>query len=321
MKFINSFKEGDRVQGVYFCKSKAILQTKAGKDYFNVMLKDKSATMDTKIWEVTSSGIEDFDTGDYIYIEGEVVSYNNQLQLKAHRVRKAESDEYDKNDFVESSTKDIKDMEKELDSLIVSVKHKGYNKLLNEIFVDDKNFRKVFVDGSAAKTVHHAFLHGLLEHTLSVAKMAKAMAENYTDVNVDLVVTASLLHDIGKTKELSELPQSEYTDCGQLIGHIVMGYEMIKRHADEIKEISDREKNELYHCILSHHGSLEFGSPRTPMLMEAFIVSSADNVDAKLETMRENFQNAKVTNKKDKEGFMYDNFIKGNIRETTKVNN
>lgn len=318
MTYINQMKEGDRISGIYFCKSKASMLTKAGKEYFNVMIADKTGTLDTKVWDVDSPGINDFDQGDYIAIDGEIVSYNGQLQFKATRISVAKEGEYNLADFIASSKRDYNEMKEKFDGLIAGIKNKGYKKLLTSIFIDDKNTRKIFDDMGAAKTVHHVFLHGLLEHTLNVTNISLLVAKNYTDVNCDLVVATALLHDIGKIRELSSLPQSEYTDEGQLLGHIVMSYDIARDALKNVPELSDKEKNELLHCILAHHGSLEFGSPKAPMLMEAYIVSACDNIDAKLETIRETIENMKVTNKKDANGFVYNKFLGGNTRETTK---
>ena len=153
--------------------------------------------------------------------------------------------------------------------------------------IEDKEFISSFAKHSAAKTVHHSFVGGLLEHTLSVTRLAAFFADNYPAINRDLLIAAALLHDIGKTKELSFFPMNEYTDDGQLLGHIMIGAEMIHDKAQKIEGFPELLETELKHCILSHHGEYEFGSPKKPALIEAIALNFADNADAKLETMTE----------------------------------
>ena len=316
MQFINQLKDGDELHSVYHIKTKSQATAKTGKEYFNVSLSDKTATIDARIWDVNAPGIEEFKVGDFAYVEGEVISYNSQLQVKITRLRIAAEDECNCEDYFATSKFNKDDMAKELDSLIGEVKNKNYNKLLKSFFIDDKKFREKFLSHQGAKTVHHSFVSGLVEHTLSTTKLAKAIANNYDDINLDLVITTALLHDIAKIDEIASYPLNEYTDEGMLVGHIVLGYDIISKRIDELGGFSNIEKYELLHSILSHHGTPEFGSPKQPMLMEAYIVSQADNTDAKLELMRENIANAKITNKMDSNGFISNKFLGTNFRET-----
>lgn len=316
MQFINKLKDGDELNSVYHVKTKSQATAKTGKEYFNVCLSDKTGTIDAKIWDVNAPGIEEFKAGDFVAVEGDVISYNNQLQVKVSRLRIADKDEFNNEDYFATSKYDKADMAKELDSLIANVKNKNYSKLLKSFFIDDKKFREKFLSHQGAKTVHHSFVSGLVEHTISTTKLAIAIANNYDDINLDLVITTSLLHDIAKIDEIAPYPINEYTDEGMLIGHIVLGYEIISKRIDELGGFTEIEKFELLHCILSHHGTPEFGSPKQPMLMEAYIVSQADNTDAKLELMRENIANAKITNKMDSNGFITNKFLGTNFRES-----
>ena len=316
MQFINKLKDGDELNSVYHVKTKSQATAKTGKEYFNVCLSDKTGTIDAKIWDVNAPGIEEFKAGDFVAVEGDVISYNNQLQVKVSRLRVADKDEFNNEDYFATSKYDKADMAKELDSLIANVKNKNYSKLLKSFFIDDKKFREKFLSHQGAKTVHHSFVSGLVEHTISTTKLAIAIANNYDDINLDLVITTSLLHDIAKIDEIAPYPINEYTDEGMLIGHIVLGYEIISKRIDELGGFTEIEKFELLHCILSHHGTPEFGSPKQPMLMEAYIVSQADNTDAKLELMRENIANAKITNKMDSNGFITNKFLGTNFRES-----
>lgn len=317
MQFINKLKDGDRLSSIYHIKTKTQAVTKAGKDYYTVKLQDKTGSIDGKIWDIYAPGIDEFDSNDFVYVDGEILSYNGQLQAKITRIRKANDDEYIAEDYFSTSIYNKNDMMTEVEKLISEVKNKNYNKLLKSFFIDDSNMREKYMVHQAAKVVHHSFVSGLIEHSLSTARLAKAIASNYNDINVDLVITASLLHDIAKINEISPFPSNEYTDEGQLIGHLVLGYDMVKSKIRELGGFSEKESVELLHCILSHHGTVEFGSPKLPMLMEAYVVSQADNTDAKLEIMRETIADAKVTNKLDSNGFVGNNkFLGTNFRES-----
>ena len=317
MQFINKLKDGDKLSSVYHIKSKIQATAKNGKDYFSVQLQDKTGVMDGKIWDINSVGIGEFDTSDFCSVDGDVISYNGQLQVKIFRIRKVDIDEYNPDDYFATSKYDRNDMAKELVSFIEKVKNVHFKKLLNSFFVDDKNFREKFISHQGAKAVHHSFVGGLIEHTLSTTRLAYAIAKTYDDINVDMVITASLLHDIGKVDEIVAYPTNEYSDDGQLLGHIVLGYGIIKDRIDKLGIFTDKEKTELLHCIISHHGSVEFGSPKLPMTMEAYVVAQADNTDAKLEIMREAIAQAKVNKKMDLNGFVGVNKYYGsNLRES-----
>ena len=312
MKYISSLREGERINEIYLCKSKQTAMTKAGKPYDNVILQDKTGTLDAKIWDTGSVGIEEFDAMDYVAITGDITSFQGNLQCSIKRARKVREGEYDPADYLPVSKKDIEEMYKELMALIQSVKNPYLGKLLH-MFFDNEEFAKRFKFHSAAKSVHHGFVGGLLEHSLSVAKNCDFFAGNYPVLNRDLLITAAIFHDVGKLKELSVFPENDYTDAGQLLGHIVIGSEWI---SDAIKKIDGFPvvlANELKHCILSHHGELEFGSPKKPALIEAVALSFADNIDAKMETFTE-LLSVVPENNTDWQG--YNRFMETNYRRT-----
>ena len=204
-------------------------------------------------------------------------------------------------------------MYEELLGFIKSVKNPYLNRLLSSFFVDDAAFAKAFQFHSAATTVHHGFVGGLLEHTLSVTKLCDYYAGYYKELNRDLLIAAAIFHDIGKTKELSRFPENDYTDDGQLLGHIIIGTEMVSERMKEIEGFPASIAVELKHCILAHHGELEYGSPKKPALLEALALNFADNTDAKMETMIEAL-NAGGENK----GWLgFNRLLESNIRRTT----
>ncbi|MEG1458153.1 MAG: HD domain-containing protein [Acetivibrio sp.] len=313
MKYINELHEGEMLTEIYFCKVKNILKTKMGKSYYSLLLQDKTGTLDAKIWEL-SNGIENFDQMDYISIQGQVTSFQGALQLNVNRVRKCQEGEYDPKDYMPVSKKEIKVMYQELLELIETVKEPHLKKLLESFFVEDKSFIKIFKDHSAAKSVHHGFIGGLLEHTLGVTKMCEYMATAYPILNRDLLITAAIFHDIGKTDEISEFPLNDYTDDGQLLGHIYMGAEMLGSRIRTIPGFPIKLASELKHCILAHHGELEYGSPKKPAIVEAIALNFADNADAKIQTMTEILEGAGDNT----DWLGYNRLFESNLRATSK---
>lgn len=314
MKFIETLREGERINDVYLCKYKQSAVTKNGKPYENVILQDKTGTIDAKIWEPNSMGIDDFDMMDYVAVVGDVSSFQGALQVSIKRVRKVREGEYDPLNYLPVSEYDIEDMYKQLITFVNGIKNPYLSKVAKHFFVDDTEFVKQFKFSSAAKSVHHGFVGGLLEHTLSVLKLCQFYVKQYPILNEDLLYTAALCHDIGKVYELSAFPLNDYTDDGQLLGHIVMGCEMVGEQIRAIDGFPKKLGNELKHCILAHHGELEFGSPKKPALVEAVALNFADNTDAKMETMKEIFKAAGEQN----DWLGYNRLLESNIRKTSK---
>lgn len=286
MKYISTFQEGDRIGDVYLCKHRQSATSRNGKTYENVTLQDKTGSIDCKIWDPESSGIEEFGPLSYIYVNGEVTSFNNNLQLNIKRARIAHADEYKASDYLPVSEKDPEQMYSLLMESLGRVKNPWLSQLIAKYF-GSADFKDAFMKHSAAKTVHHGFVGGLLEHTLSVVNLCEYYCSRYPYLNHDLLITAAAFHDVGKLKEISSFPENDYTDDGQLLGHIVMGSELVGYGCRTIKNFPHKLQSELQHCILAHHGELEYGSPKKPALPEALALNLADNTDARLETMKE----------------------------------
>lgn len=283
MLFIESIKENDQVVDHYLCASKQILKTRAGKTYYSIRLQDKTGTIDSKIWDLTD-GIGHFETGDYIKIEGSVVTFQGGLQINIRRVRKSEESEYDPKDYVPTSKFNIDDMYSEFLGYIDKVENTYVKQLCEAFFVDDKAMAKRFKEHGAAKTVHHNFFGGLLEHTLGIVKICDFLADQYPQVNRDILFAGAFFHDIGKTVELTELPIVEYSDEGQLLGHIMIGVEWVNEKINQIPGFPKPLGNMIKHCIIAHHGELAYGSPKKPAILEAALLHYADNIDAKVMT-------------------------------------
>ena len=311
MKFIKELKEGDRVFDIYLCKHKQEAVTKNGKPYESVILQDKTGTIDAKVWEPNNPGIGDYDDLDYIEVYGDVTNFQGQLQISVKRIRVCREGEYNPSDYLPVSSKGIDTMYNELKTLIGSIKNTYLHQLLQDLFIDDADFAKKFCNSSAAKTVHHGFVGGLLEHTLSVTKLCDYYCSAYPILQRDLLLTAAMCHDIGKVKEISAFPVNDYTDDGQLLGHIVMGAQMVGERAAKIDGFPHNLLAELQHCILAHHGELEYGSPKKPALAEAMALNLADNADAKMQTLTELFKD-----KKGNDWLGYNRLFESNIRKT-----
>ena len=312
MRYVNELREGEMVSEIYLCKSKQSLKTKAGKTYYSLILQDKTGTLDGKIWDL-SSGIDHFEEMHYIKVEGQVTQYQGVNQLNIRRVRVAMEGEYVPSDYMPCTDKDVSKMYQDLLALIGKVENTYLKKLLQMFFVEDVEFLETFKNHSAAKKVHHGFIGGLLEHTLSVTKLCEFYSMQYPVLNKDLLLTAAMFHDIGKVKELSAFPENDYTDEGQLLGHIIIGTMMLDEKIRQIPNFPKTLENELKHCILAHHGEYEYGSPKKPAIVEALALNMADNTDAKMQTFKELLQG-------DKENEVWMGFQRlfdSNMRKTT----
>lgn len=315
MKYISTLKEGDRGTETYLCRKRTQGISKNGKAFESLTLCDKSGSIDAKIWDVDSEGIGDYEELDFITVTGDITSWNGALQFNIKRLRKADVSDFDMADYIPASKKDIGQMYQELTGFIDSVRSSYMQALLKKYFVDDAAFIDTFKKHSAAKSVHHGFTGGLLEHTLSVTKNCDFFCKQYPFLDRDLLITASIFHDVGKVKELSSFPKNDYTDEGQLLGHIMIGANMIDRAIDDIPDFPEVKRKELIHCILAHHGELEFGSPKKPAIAEAIALSFADNIDAKMETIFEALENVDENNLT-WQGF--NKLLNSNIRRTGK---
>ena len=312
MRFIDGLCEGETIRNVYLCKGKRSAETRNGKPYDNLILQDKTGTLDGKVWDPNSQGIADYDEKDFIEVFGDVINYNGNLQLNIRHIRKAEEGEYNPADYMPTTDKSVDGMYEELTAYIRQISNKYLRQVLEFYYIKDEAFIKKFKAHSAAKTVHHGFSGGLLEHTLSVTRMCDYFATSYSILNRDLLLSSAILHDIGKVKELSDFPDNDYTDEGQLIGHIVIGVEMINDAIRSIPGFPEKLAHELKHCIVAHHGELEYGSPKKPALAEAVALNMADSTDAKLQTLTELFKGKTGT-----EWLGYNRLFESNLRRAS----
>lgn len=253
---------------------------RSGEPYIRFSLSDGQKTIKAVLWDNLDQVTDKIQSGTVVKIQGSVTQYQNELQLTIHRIRLATIEEANVSDFLPRTDHDIEEMMQEITTLIESI-NTTYLKNLLESFFLNETIRQQFCDAPAAKKLHHNVLGGLVEHTLTVTKICNFLASIYPSLNRDILITASLLHDIGKIVELE--PNSfEYSDAGRLLGHLFIGAEKILEHSAKLDEENQELKLELLHAILAHHGSQEWGSPIVPMTIEAMALHYADNLDAKL---------------------------------------
>ncbi len=313
MKCIVDLKVSERFGQVFYCKSKYTKTTKKGDAYHDIIVQDKTGVMDGKIWKCEIlPNIGDFEAGDFIFASGFVDSFDNNLQLNISSVRVAEPGEYKDEDFFPVTTKDIDKLYDTLLDYIKMIRNPQMKALLEHFFVKDEEFIQQFKKHTAAESIHHGFIGGLLEHTVSVTRICNVFSSMYPEINRDLLLAAAMLHDIGKLREIAYFPLNNYTDEGQLLGHIYMGCEMVREKIKDIPDFPEKTELELCHCILAHHGELEYGSPKKPALFEAVALNHADNADAKLESFRE-----AITSTTSNEWLPYNKVFGSGIRKTT----
>ncbi|TCK89043.1 3'-5' exoribonuclease [Natranaerovirga hydrolytica] len=286
MYYISELREGEQVSEHYLCKQKQILKTRAGKTYYSLKLQDKTGILDAKVWDL-NDGIDDFNQNDYIKVEGQVVTFQSAYQLNIRRIRRSQEGEYDPKNYIPTSDRDLDEMYQELLGYIEAIQEPTIKQLTEKFFVEDKDFVNKFKEHSAAKSMHHSYMGGLLEHTLCILNLCEFYAKQYPIINKDILYASALFHDIGKMEELSTFPENDYTDEGQLLGHIIIVLQWIDEKAKEITGMKKSIINHIKHCIIAHHGELEYGSPKKPQTIEALALHFADNTDAKLRTFTE----------------------------------
>ena len=285
---IRALKEGEVFTGHLLAQEAAFRVSAKGGEYLELKLADASGDLKGFLWDLRAiEGDMDAVKADaFLFVKGAAQAYNGRLQLRLDKVRAASDAEIaDPGLFFPVSARPVPEMLAELDRWVASIRDPWIARLLASMFVEDAALREAFAKAPAAKSMHHAFLGGLLEHTLSILGMADRACAHYPELNRDLVLAGVLLHDVGKTAELSYARSFGYTDAGNLVGHISMEAQWIHRAADRIEGFPEELRLHLLHIVLSHHGKLEFGSPVLPKTPEALLVHYLDDLDGKLEAM------------------------------------
>jgi 3'-5' exoribonuclease len=284
--FINEIRENDLVEGVFWVKEKAMPFTRTGTPYLRVRLTDRTGEIEGRIWDGVEEFADLFEREDFIRIKAQATSYQDQVQLNIKSLTKTERGEVALEDFLPASEKDPEEMLAELIKIAEGIENR-YLKELVMAFLGDEEFMTLFKRAPGAKRLHHAYLGGLLEHTLSVVKLIQEIKGHYEGINHDLLLAGGTLHDIGKVNELSYDIAFDYTDEGRLVGHIVMGTQMVEAKISQIKGFPKELAMLMRHLMVSHHGQHEWGSPTRPMTLEANILYYLDDLDAKVNGIKE----------------------------------
>ncbi len=278
---VEELAEGLSVEEVYLVRNASMRETRTGKNYIAAELGDATGKITTRVWDAQPAHASSFKAGNFLHVRGHVESYQGQPQLVVGSFRPVEAAEVDMAAFLPATPRDVGEMQKKLEALVKSVKDKPLRALLNAFF-DDEDFAARFSQAPAASDFHHAYVGGLLEHTVSVAGSAARTAEEHQELDRDLLVAGALLHDLGKVWELSAGPVMDYTDAGRLLGHIVMGSLEAEKRMSAIPGFPAETRRQLLHLLISHHGQREFGSPVLPATPEALALHHLDNLDAKI---------------------------------------
>lgn len=283
--FIADFENSQYLDGVYCIYNAQLGQTKAGKPYLKALIRDKSGQIAARMWNITEQQFKALPTNGFVWLEGQTQPYQGERQLIVQDIRAVEVSAEDLPNLLPATEKDVDQMMAELRELLGTLKHPGIRALVDE-YLNDRALMSAFRSSPAAVSMHHAYLGGLLEHTLQLCKLADLMLPRYPKLNRDLVITGLFLHDLGKCLELSYEYGFTYTNEGQLVGHIVLGSLWLQRKAEAIAakggvELPHEALLVLHHIILSHHGIPEYGAAKVPSTPEAIFVSRLDELDAK----------------------------------------
>ncbi|MDZ4186199.1 MAG: HD domain-containing protein [Desulfuromonadales bacterium] len=279
--FVEQIRERDVIESPFLVRDKTLAMAKNGKPYMTVKLIDRSGEIEGRIWDRVDEFDAVFDRDDFIVVHGKASTYLNKKQLVISNLRKISENEIDLVDFLPVSPRDNEEMRRELQTLVASLRDPSL-RALAESFFNDAGLLRAFATAPAAKSMHHAYIGGLLEHSLAIAALVDLVAPRYPTLNRDLMILGALLHDIGKIGELSYVRSFDYTDEGKLIGHIVMGVEMIDERIRTFPDFPRGTAMLIKHLILSHHGQYDYGSPKRPKTLEAIVLNFLDDLDSKI---------------------------------------
>jgi 3'-5' exoribonuclease len=283
--FVSELESGKMSTAVFLVQAKEIRQKKTGEPYLSLTLGDRTGDLDAKMWDNVADVMDTFGRDDFVRVRGILQVYNNRPQFTLHKLQRVDEAAVDPSDFFPASSRDPEEMLAELRRQICAMSNPHLRGLLELVFSDETVARR-FSKAPAAKFIHHAYLGGLIEHVLSMCGLCRLLAAHYKTVDVDLLLTGAMLHDIGKIYELSYDRSFGYTSDGQLLGHIFLAGRMVEEKLAQLPDFPPKLRTLVHHLILSHHGSLEFGSPKLPLFPEALLLHYLDDLDAKMECMR-----------------------------------
>jgi 3'-5' exoribonuclease len=282
-------QENKVITSSFVVASKQVKAKKNGEPYLAVTLADRTGQIEAKMWDNVEEFIDVFEQDDFLKIKGLINKYKNRFQLTIHKLRRMEEAEIDFTDYLPKTTKDIGELWRTLTEFVATFQN-PHLKALVELFMADAEIGERYRNAPAAKTLHHAYIGGLLDHVVSLFRSCDLMCRNYPQVNRDLLLTGAFLHDIGKIHELTYNRAFSYTTRGQLLGHMIIELEMLQAKLAKLPGFPAELKALLEHLIISHHGQYEFGSPKLPMFPEALMLHYLDDLDSKMEAMRAHFE-------------------------------
>jgi 3'-5' exoribonuclease len=281
--------ENQTITSNFVVASKQVKNKKNGEVFLAVTLADCSGQLQANMWDNVSDALNAFNQDDFIKVKGMVQRYNGRWQLTIHKLRKLAEREIDYTDYIPKTPKDIDQLWRTLGNFVESIENPWLKRLVQNFMADD-TVAAAYKNAPAAKTLHHAYVGGLLDHVVSLFTVCDLAVRNYPQVNRDLLLTGAFLHDIGKIYELTYQRSIAYTTRGQLLGHMIIELEMLQQKLAEIPGFPDELKIMIEHLIISHHGQYEFGSPKLPMFPEALMLHYLDDLDSKMESMRAQFE-------------------------------
>jgi 3'-5' exoribonuclease len=285
-QLIKDIRPGEEVKSVFFTQRKELRKTRRGDLYISLELADRSGSVEAKIWDQVAKYKDSFSEKEFVAVNGRAGVYQDQLQLEIKTIRRCREEEVDLEQFLRKATADLVELEETLRLMVSELKERNLRELLGRL-LEDEDFMERFRRAPAAKSYHHPYLGGLLEHTVSVALVCDKICSLYPGVDRELLISAAILHDVGKIKELEYGRAILYSDEGRFLGHLVLGDEMLRELIQSMPGFPPELEMRLRHAILSHHGELEWGSPKQPMTMEALILHHVDNLDAKANSFLE----------------------------------
>ncbi|RMG60585.1 MAG: HD domain-containing protein [Deltaproteobacteria bacterium] len=265
----------------FLVTSKSVLRTNAGKPYLNITLRDKSGEIEGRVWDNVEELSSRFSAFDFVKVTGSLVNHQGRYQVKVLDIEGVSGDEVDPADYIPSSEKPPEEMWEDLLSLVETLKDEKVKKFVRGVLTDEET-REKFLTAPGGKRLHHDYRGGLLEHTLSVARICDFLSSHYEGVDRDMLLAGAILHDLGKTREILSGPSFEYTDEGKLLGHITLGASLLTAFQEREGILPPKRFTELLHIVISHHGELEYGSPKRPKTLEAVIVHFVENLDSKV---------------------------------------
>ena len=281
--------ENKTITTFFVVAAKQVKPRKSGEPFIALTLADRTGHLDAKVWDNVADIIDTFEQDDFVKIKGLINKYNQRFQLTVHKLRKCQESEIDFADYLPKTSKDIDELWRTLSGFVAGFQNPHLKKLL-EVFMADPQLAQAYKTAPAAKTLHHAYIGGLLDHVVSLFRSCELICRNYPQIDRDLLMTGAFLHDIGKVHELAYARSFSYTTKGQLLGHMIIELEMLQEKLQQLPGFPGELKTLIEHLIISHHGEYEFGSPKLPMFPEALMLHYLDDLDSKMESMRAHFE-------------------------------